>query len=222
MDKTKDLIVEIEEKYGEECFGDFCNINSNIKSTRRPQGHVEIYELNESGEKQLVGKSNLVVYTGRELVGVRLIGANVTEITPTKDEYISWLGLGSGGVSVGDPFTAISPTSSDTDLATEIPISATDTDCADLHDGAYYKCPLDSLEIEQDSYNDDRWLVLKSITTIDVGYANGYQISEAGLFTSESVTPGYAGPFNLFARVTFESIIKVTSRRLILIWYIYV
>ena len=61
MDKTKDLIVEIEEKYGEECFGDFCNINSNIKSTRRPQGHVEIYELNESGEKQLVGKSNLSI-----------------------------------------------------------------------------------------------------------------------------------------------------------------
>ena len=220
MKKTKDLIVEVEDKYGEHCLGDSCLHNK--PESRRPQGHVEVYEVLENGEKKLVEKSNLVVYQGRELVAEKLAGVNHTSITPDKDEFISWFGLGSGGVTVADPFTPVSPTNSDSDLATEIPISATDTTCGDYHDGAYYKHPLDSLEFEQDTYNDDRWLILKATITIGSEDANGYQVSEAGLFTSADSSGGYSGDFNLFARVTFATIIKDSTRRLIFIWYIYV
>lgn len=221
--ETKDLIIEVEEKYGENCFGDSCNYDAGkAKTSRRPQGHVEIYEILENGKKQLVGKSNLVIYTGRELVGVRLVNDNHASIAPKCTEFISWFGLGSGGVAVGDPFTPLSPESGDTDLANEIPISTTDSTCGDYHDGAYYKHQLDSLSFEQDTYNDDRWLVLKSVITIGSTDANGYQISEAGLFSSSSTAAAYSGPFNLFARVTFATIVKDISRRLIFIWYIYV
>ena len=220
MKKTKDIIVEVEDKYGDHCLGDSCFRSGS--EPRRPQGHVEIYEVLEDGKKKLIEKSNLVVYKGRELVAVRLAGADYASITPTKDEFISWFGLGSGGVTVADPFTPISPTNSDSDLANEIPISAVDTTCGDYHDGAYYKHQLDSLDFEQDVYNDDRWLILKTTTTIGSGDANGYQLSEAGLFSSENTAGGYSGAFNLFARVTFAAIVKDSSRRLIFIWYIYV
>ena len=221
MKKTKDFVVEIEDKYGEHCIGDSC-LHNNNSEPRRPKGHVNVYEVLENGEKKLVGKSNLVVYMGRELVAEKLAGVNHVSITPDKDEFICWFGLGSGGVTVADPFTPVSPTNSDSDLATEIPISSTDTTCGDYHDGAYYKHPLDSLEFEQDIYNDDRWLILKSTITIGSEYANGYQLSEAGLFTALSSAGGYSGDFHLFARVTFATIVKDITRRLIFIWYIYV
>ena len=75
---------------------------------------------------------------------------------------------------------------------------------------------------KRDTFNDDKWLVIKITTTIALDDANGEQFSEAGLFSAESRAAGYSGQFSLFARVTFPSIIKTSDRRLVLVWYIYV
>jgi hypothetical protein len=87
----------------------------------------------------------------------------------------------------------------------------------------YYKIPFDlPPEFEQDSLNDDKWLVLKIVTTVGASYANDKQLSEAGLYTAESSNGGYSGQFTLFSRVTFPSIVKTSDRRLIFTWYLYV
>ena len=66
------------------------------------------------------------------------------------------------------------------------------------------------------------WLVLKITTTAGIDDANDERLSEAGLFTAESNAGGYSGTFTLFARVTFPTIIKDSTRRLIFVWYLYV
>jgi len=219
MKDIETTTVKIEDKYGDCCLGDSCNYNHPVN--RKPEGRVEIYEENEDGTKNLVQKSNLVVYPGRELIVEKIINQEITGIASDKDEYLSWFGLGSGGVDIADPFDPLPPTNSDDDLTTEIPMSATDTDCADFHDGEYYKAPFDTIETETDPDNDNRLLIHKITTIITSDYANGYNLSEAGLFSSLSNVGGYLGNFTLFARVTFSTIVKTVTRRLIFIWYLY-
>ena len=219
MKDKKNIVIQIEDHYGDNCVGDSCNYKES--NVRKPEGEVQIYEVLDDGLKKLVQKSNLVVYVGRELLTEKLIDENIAGVTPDKDEYLCWFGLGSGGVDVSDPFTPIPPTNTDTDLTTEIPISATDTTCGDFHDGAYYKHPFDSIITEVDPANDNKLLIHKITTTIGSADAVGYNLSEAGLFTALSEAPGYSGQFSLFARVTFPTIVKTVTRRLIFIWYLY-
>jgi hypothetical protein len=219
MKDIEETIVKIEDKYGDKCLGDSCNCQNSIN--RKPEGLVEIYEVLEDGSKKILQKSNLVVYVGRELIVEKIINQEIVGISPDKDEYLSWFGLGDGGVDVSDPFDPLPPTNGDIDLSNEIPISATEATCADFHDGAYYKMPFDSIVTEVDPANDDKLLIHKITTTVGSSYAIGYQLSEAGLFTSLSNADGYSGNFSLFARVTFPTIVKTVTRRLIFIWYLY-
>ena len=219
MKEKKDFVIQIEDKYGECCLGDSCNCKDT--QIRKPENRVEIYEVLESGLKKLVQKSNLVVYTGRELLVEKIINEEITGISSDKDEFLCWFGLGSGGVDVEDPLEPLRHTNSDTDLASEVPFNSIDTTCGDYHDGSYYKHPFDSIVTEVDPANDNKLLIHKITTTIGSSDAIDYQISEAGLFTALSGDGGYSGNFTLFARVTFPTIVKTITRRLIFIWYVY-
>lgn len=220
--KEKDLVVQIEDMYGEECFSDALNPKSNVP--RKPQGQVQIYELDEYDKKKLISKSNLVVYDARELIAQKIIDTNYGGITPDKDEFVCWFGLGDGGVSGADPFDPLVPTNGDDDLANEVLIHESDTSLGDYRAATgYWKIPFDSVEFEQDTANDDRWVVLKFTITVGATYANETELSEAGLFTAASSSPGAGstGPFHLFSRVTFPSIVKTSTRRLLFVWYLY-
>jgi len=218
----QNFIIETREKYGD-CFKDSA-FRKRLKEKGTPQGFVEIFETDEKGKIiQLVGKSNLVVYYGRETVMSRSF--NITNaLLPsgaTKDEYICWLGVGSGGCPVGDLLDPTSPANTDTNLSYEIPINATDATCGDYRGGFYYKRPFDLVTYEQDTENDNSYLITRIMSTITIFDCNGYNINEAGLFTAESGAGGYSGHFSLFARITFPTIVKTSSRQLVFIWYIY-
>jgi hypothetical protein len=220
MEKEKDLLIKIEDKY-RECMRD--SIGQRVEAKRNtPCGFVEIYEINEDGSQKLVGKSNLVVYLGREWLATRIFGTDNTSVDPVHTEWICWFGLGTGGVLPADPFDPVPPTNSDTDLDTPVGINATDATCADFHDGFYFKHPLDSVKLEQDPDNDDKYLIARAEITISNDDANGNNLSEAGLFTASSSSGGYSGPFHMYARCTFPSITKVETRQLLFVWYIYV
>jgi hypothetical protein len=223
--------VEIHDHYGDECLGD--SINRDMSSERRPIGEVHVFEIDDKGKKQLVRKNNLVVYNGREALAQMLIGKNNSSslnAPDSKDHFLSWFGLGDGGVLSADPLDPIPPTLTNTGLNSEVMISATDSSNADYHllsesgysKTGYYKHPFDQVEFERDPLNDDKWLVIKVTVTIGVDDANGEQISEAGLFTAVSDSAGWSGDFFLFARVTFSSIVKTSDRRLVFVWYLYV
>lgn len=218
---NKDLIVKFEERYGDECLFDKTSFGDcEIPSERKPQGFVEIYEATEN-EKRLLGKHNLVVYLGREWLAVRATRTPNGNITPTYNEFISWFGVGVGGTLPGDPFDPVSPTNEDTDLDTAVGINATDATCADYHDGYYWKKNLGEITFEQDPENSNSWLLVRIVVTLNSFDANGQQLSEAGLYTSESTNGGFAGPFHMFSRVTFPTIVKNENRQLIFVWYLY-
>ena len=231
--KVKTTEILIKEEYGDHCLNDSAIKRDN--GERRPKGYVEIYDVLEDGKKKLLGRHNLVLYQGREWLAQRAVNQNNTNLTDSdvsrRDAFINWFGLGDGGVLPADPLDPVPPELTDTDLYARVMINATDSSAADYHvvsvgypETGYYKSPFDSVSFEQDSLNDDNWLVIKIETVIGVDDANGNQLSEAGLFTSPSSSGGMAntGPFFLFARVTFPSIIKTTDRRLIFTWYLYV
>jgi len=225
--KLKDIEVIAEERYGDHCLGDA--VFAGQSSERRPKGWVEIWEVDDSGQKKLLNKSNLIVYLAREYVVQRIFDVENSSATPTKDEFLYWMGFGAGGVRVADPLVPIPPTLTDIELSSLVMISATDSSAADYHvaggiypNTGYYKYPFDNVEFERDFNNEDKWLIGKITTTMGTALCNGKQISEAGLYTAESRNPGYNGQFSLFARVTFPTLIKTVDRRIIFIWYIYV
>jgi len=214
------ILVKVEDRYGDECLSDSVGKRVN-NPNRRPQGFVEIYSIDKDGNKKLIGKSNLVVYLGREWLASRMFNTTNASITPLPTEYICWFGIGTGGAPAGDPLNPTSPTNLDTDLDTEIGFNSTDPTYAEFKSGMYYKCPFDSIAFEQDSDNANSYLVCRVMATIGVEDANGNNISEAALFTAASNAGAYAGPFNMFARVTFPSIVKTIDRQLLFVWYIY-
>jgi len=224
--KVKTTELKIVDDYGK-----VLNDSINARSAERngPEGYVEIYEVQSDGKKKLVGRHNLVLYLGREWLAQRIVNQNNTNVTSEKDEFITWFGLGDGGVIPGDPLNPQPPILTDTEIASLVMINATDSSAADYHvidvdhpEKGYYKIPFDSVEFEQDALNDDKWLVIKITTTIGVDDANGYQLSEAGLYTAASSAGLYTGNFTLFARVTYPSIVKTSDRRLIYSWFLYV
>lgn len=220
MDKNTTHLVKIKDYYGD-CIGDSC-ISPPIKERKGGvQGFVEIFEIDENGNKKLVGKNNLVLYQGREWIAERIFNAENGNTSTTRNMYISWLGLGTGGCPIGDPLTPDAPISTDTNLDVEVPINATDTNCADFRGGNYYKHPLDAVTFEQDPSNGNKYLIANCAITISNLDANGYNLNEAGLFLSSSNVGGHTGPFYLFARITFPTIVKDSTRQLMFIWYVY-
>jgi len=220
--KIKDpetIVVNVNDNYGDSCIKD--SVNSIGTKSRKPEGYVEIYSIDEDGNKQLVGKSNLVLFTGREWIASRICNRKNTSINQDEDEFISWFGLGNAGAPIGDPLNPNIPTNDMTNLSNEISIHASDITCADYRAGAYYKHPLDSIVFQQDALNDDKWLILKVTTTISVDHANGFNLNEAGLFTANSDAGEHTGPFNIFSIVTFPTIVKDDSRQLVFYWYLY-
>lgn len=228
---TREYIIK--DFYGDQCLGDAVR-DSISREAKKPQGFVEIYEVEESGEKKLIGRNNLVLYQGREWLIQRMVMFDNPAVTSTKDEWINWFGLGDGGVLPADPIDPIPPVLTDTELYSQIMINATDASSADYwnvvdadhpHIG-YYKHSLDEVDFEQDALNDDNWLVTRITVNIGIADANDNVLSEAGLFTAESDSGGYgvdgSANFTLFARTTFPSIVKTSDRRLIFRWYLYV
>lgn len=204
-----------------------------IQSPRRPPNKVVIHAINADGRRVFLQESkNLVVYSGREWVAERLFNLNNVDTTSTASEAIYWFGVGSGGAS-GDPLVPVPPTNNDTELLDETPITsdATTTIYADWHNksgtGYWFKHPFDSVVFEQDSNNDNRYLIAKVTTTLSTsecniaGSGSWNDLSEAGLFISQSDVAGSSGPWTLFARVTFSTIQKTSSRSLVFTWYIY-
>ena len=225
----KTTVVEINDQYGDACLIDSIN---GCGCQRKPQGIVEVYELDKDGKKKLIRKSNLVVYRGRESFAQFLVNMNNTNLSSglyAADHRLYWFGLGEGGALPADPFVPVPPANENDDLELPVMILSSSAIAADYHvaggiypDTGYYKIPFDQITFESDPYNDNRYLVLKIETTIDVDYANGQELSEAGLFTASSGTAGYSGVFLLFARVTFPTILKDENRRLLFTWYLYV
>jgi len=223
MDEKKETIeLNIGDNYGR-CLGDRCSVDPNKSNRAKPEGYVEIYDVKSDGNKQLIGKHNLVVYQGREWLVERAFNTNNASVTTTPTEFISWLGLGDGGAPIGDPLNPTAPVSTDTDLSNEIFINTTDTTCTDWRVSAFYKKPFDSLTFEQDAGNGNKYLIAKVTTTIASADSNGENINEAGLYvcTSSAGGVGNTGPWDLFSRVTFSTIAKTSARQLVLIWYIY-
>ena len=236
----QDTVIEVRDFYGDKCLDDSINLN-NKSNSRRPMGEVHIYEETENGKKELLHKNNLVLYRGREMLAQRLVNVDNTFFTsgyPSKDEFISWFGLGDGGVRPADPLDPVPPINNDNYLYSPIPVfDSTGTEFADFHNsgdtypggglytatGSYVKhFDYNGVKFQGDVLNDNRQLILQITTTIGTTNANGYQLSEAGLFSAASSNGGYNGNFSLFARVTFPSLIKTSDRRLIFVWYLYV
>jgi hypothetical protein len=225
--KIETIEIIAKDFYGDKCLND--SISPVIKDVnRRPEGYVEIYEVDNSGNKKLLGKHNLILYIGREMLAQRAVNIDNLLTTPTKDEFITWFGLGNGGVNPGDAMDPSPPVLTDAGLTSEIMITPVDVAAADYHtidanhpEEGYYKMPFDSVEFEQDAFNDDRWIIVKITTTVGITYANDKQISEAGLFTAASSVGTYSGQFTIFSRVTFPSIVKTSERRLIFSWFLY-
>lgn len=222
MNNTKDFVIEAHDKYGE-CLADK-GINNKNSNREKPAGFVEIFEIDKDNQKQLIGKHNLVVYQGREWLLSKAFGTPNINISPAYDEFICWFGAGTGGCPIGDPINPTSPTTFDTDLDTPVMLNATDVTFADYRltpDEGYYKTPFDSLTFQQDSDNYNSWLIMKVSVTLTVGDGNGFNLNEAGLYTAASSAALYTGPFNLYARITFPSIVKTSSRQLLFVWYVY-
>jgi hypothetical protein len=146
----------------------------------------------------------------------------------------------------GDVFAPSPPTNEDTELACPVMINASDASCADYHvlgdsnypggdcqstSGLYpasgfYKHPFNDITFEQDNLNDNKWMVVRLSIDIGVSDANGSSpagqpLNEAGLYTSSSSIGGHSGPFALFARVTFPTLLKENTRRLQFVWYLF-
>lgn len=234
MEKVKETEIVITENYGDNCIVD--KFQSEGGGVRRPAGKVEIWEADESGKKRLVRKNNLVIYLGREMLAQILVHQNNVDelnnpriVADAENYFLSWFGLGDGGVLPADPFDPVPPANENNDLQSRIMLNATDSSAGDYHVAGigypktgYYKKLFDSIVFERDNLNDNRWMVLKITTTIGIDYANDERLSEAGLFLAESRSGGWSGNFELFARVTFPTIIKDATRRLIFVWYLYI
>jgi hypothetical protein len=187
----------------------------------RPKGKVEIYQVLPDGNKKLVSTSNLVVYVGRSLICEKILDLENSQNTTTKSEFISWLSVGSGGCTQGDPLAPIPPTLTDVGLANEVPIASSGTTLADLRGGKYYKAPFDEVIFERDPLNDDEYLIAKIVTTIRSDWCNEYNINEVALWSSTSRDAGHSGPFHLYARSTFPTLVKDALGIIQFVWYLF-
>jgi len=204
---------------------------------KRPRGHVEIFDK-RSGERigfsdnvsfptlnKIGDRENLIVYSGRTWLMQRSFNQDLIPSSNESNRYISWFGLGTGGATPGDPLNPVAPTSTDTVLDTPAIINTSDANVAN----SGYQHPFDSIVYEQDSSNDNQYLISKVTTTISNNDANGptgssyYDLSEAGLYISDSNVATSMTPASLilFARVTYSTIRKHNEREIVFIWSIY-
>ena len=194
-----------------------------------PKGYVEIYEVDEeTGEKILVHESsNLVVYLGREWLISRAIRvASPDSSCGTFDEFICWVGFGYGGVDPMNPLVPIPPLTTDTNLYCPRMINVDSkglyADWGNYGDSTgYYKVNIDQTRFEADSLNDNAYLKVVLSAYLDPDDAADKDISEVGLFTADSNEEEIPGPFHLYARLTFPTIIKQNNRRLLINWRLY-
>ena len=146
----------------------------------------------------------------------------------------------------GDVFAPEPPTNEDKELACPVMINVSDSSSADYHfinDPSYpggncqgtgglypatgnYKHPFNAVSFEQDNLNDNKWIVVKISIVIGIDDGNGTNpagqaLNEAGLYTAASSVGGYSGGFALFARVTFPTLLKDSTRRLQFVWYLF-
>jgi len=195
-------------------------------SDKRPKGRVQVFEKRDDGKlEKIEDTSNLIVYQGREWLLQRALNVNSPGWdTDAPDWIISWFGLGTGGAGA-NLLIPLVPDVTDTDLTQPAIINATDPTLANsgkLH-------PFDSIDVLEDTSNDNRRLIASISTTISQADANGpdgttyYDLNEAGLYVSNSIVPGsvLTDSITMFARVTFSTIRKNSSRSLVFLWYIY-
>jgi len=221
-EKLNDIQINVHDHYGH-CLQDGVNINN--YNNRGPKGFVEIYEIFSDGKKKLIGRPNLVLYIGREWLTQRLFNLNNSSVTSSPGDFVYWVGLGDGGSPSGDPLNPTAPTNVDTGLDNDIMINASDSTNGDLRAvpvAGYYKQPIDGVEFLQDENNNNAYIICKVTITVGASNGNGYNLSEAGLFAAPSSSGGETGPFTIYARTTFPSIVKTSSRILTFIWYVYV
>jgi len=181
----------------------------------------------------------------------------LTTIAGNGAMWLNWFGLGQGSSDIecspgsGDVFAPEPPSNDDVELNCPIAIN-TDASSSDYHviedpnypglgscnfvtaSGTYpqtgnYKHPFNDVTFEQDTLNENNWIIIKISIVIGINDANGMTgqiigqpINEAGLYTAASDLGGYAGPFALFARVTFPTLLKDNTRRLMFVWYLFV
>ena len=181
------------------------------------KGFLEIYQKKDNN-LELLRKSNLIVYDGREIFPQILFNTNNPALgAGQKDFWISWMSVGSGGCDPGDPLLPLEPDLEDHTLAHEIVIDLTDPDCT--VDG--HKKKITSVEFLQDLNNNNRYVIAKSIMVITRDQCNGLNINEAGLWFADTANPGTVTTFKLASRITFPTIYKTSSLELILAWYYY-
>jgi len=221
--KSKDLVIESHDSIGE-CLNDGSDLITVDRKNSVPRGFVNIFEINENGKKNLISKSNLVVYTGREWLLSRAFNLKNVNISQDESEFLCWFGLGSGGAPIGDPLNPTAPTLLDTELSTPIMINASDASCGDWRttpDTGYYKHPFDAVTFEQDVDNENSWIIVSLSALVGTDDANGFNLSEAGLYTALSDAGAYSGDFHLYARITFPTQVKTSARQILFLWYLY-
>lgn len=220
-------IISVSDSYSD-CLEDCIGPASKRRNKRGPQGFVEIYDVDKNGEKKLIEKSNLVVYTGREWVAQRIFNVDNILVTSDATSYIAWFALGSG--ASGPILNPTGPNSTDSDLTTILPMHDTDTNNAGWNystpNGYYYFHPLDTVQFVQDPLNANRYLIAQAQITVGTSDCNGpsgeSQLNEAGLYIASSNVGGHTGPFTLFSRVTFATLIKNNTRQIVFLWGVYV
>ncbi len=202
-------------------------------------GHVSIYDELSNGRKILVDKANLVVYNGRKWLAQRAFNKhNISSGMPidAPNYYISWFGAGSGGATVGDILSPVSPITSDTNLTSPVLFDNNNALYKEMTNNGTYQLKTISnsaIGFSQDPSNDNEYLISQiqmSITSAEMnGPNNGssatdwYNISEVGLYISDSndVNVVTDESISLFARCTFSTIRKESQRQLTFIWNIY-
>lgn len=172
-------------------------------------------EIKDQYGNLLFQKKNLIVYSGRTIFAQNLFNYARIGGSGDKDLFLSWVSIGSGGADPADPLTPYTPDLTDTGLGTEVIMNASDPLTAD----SGKKRKFDSIEILQDSNNNDEYLIVKTTTTIDRNAANGNNINEAGLWLADTDDPAAVTRFVLASRITFPTIVKNNQLELILSWY---
>lgn len=142
--KTTEIVAK--DFYGDNCIDDSPMICKN--ENRKPEGFVEIYDVTDNGQKQLIGKSNLVIYQGRETLAQMLVRTNTIDesgqpplqpIKGNKNHFLCWFGLGQGAADTecspgsGDIFAPEPPSNEDIELACPVMINTADASSADYH-----------------------------------------------------------------------------------------
>ena len=175
-----------------------------------------MFEVSTKDGRKLFTKDNLIVYVGREIFAQKLFNFDRTG-NGEQNLFISWMSVGTGGADPADPLTPVAPTLTDTSLNNEIVIDATDPTTID----GGRKKKFNTLEILQDTNNDNKYLIVKATMILERDQANGANLNEAGLWlcNSDDVNQADTNTLRLASRITFPTIVKNNQLELILAWY---